>query len=94
MDATAIVTVGTAVSAAVELFKRAGLLPSKYALAVVVAVALLFVALWAWTSGDFSRATAFGYVTGWIAIATTSVGVYEGVSRTGAAIAGKTDSAQ
>jgi hypothetical protein len=86
MDGTAIVAAGSAVSAAVELLKRANVVPTKYAIAVVIGISLVVVALWAWTAGDFSQATAFGYLTGWLSVSGTAVGAYEGVSRANAAL--------
>lgn len=75
MDGQAIITVSAAVVALTQLIKWAGLPDKKGPFAVLV-LALVGVAFWAWTQGDFSRATAFGYFAGWIAVATSAAGVY------------------
>lgn len=75
MNAEAIVAVSAAVVALVQLVKWAGLKDNYGPLAVLV-LSLIGVAFWAWSVGDFTRATSFNYFSGWIATATSAAGVF------------------
>lgn len=82
MNGEAIISVSAAVVALTQLLKWAGLDDSKGPLAVLVA-SLLGVAFWGWSTGDITRASAFGYFAGWIAVMTSSAGVYGFTRSTG-----------
>jgi hypothetical protein len=82
MNGEAIVSVSAAVVALTQLAKWAGLDDSKGPLAVLVC-SVLGVAFWAWSSGDATRATAFGYFAGCIAVMTSAAGVYGFTRATG-----------
>jgi hypothetical protein len=76
MSGQAIVTVSAAVVALTQLLKFANVINDKRGPLGVLFLALLGVVFWAWTTGDFSRATAFAYFAGWIAVATSAAGVF------------------
>lgn len=82
MNGEAIVSVSAAVVALTQLAKWAGLDDSKGPLAVLVC-SVLGVAFWAWSSGDATRASAFGYFAGCIAVMTSAAGVYGFTRATG-----------
>ncbi len=75
MDAEAIVSVSAAVVAITQLLKWA-LIPDRYGPMAVLGLAALGVGLWGWSVGHFERALAFQYFAGWIAVATSSAGVF------------------
>lgn len=76
MSGQAIVTVSAAVVALTQLLKFANVINDKRGPIAVLGLALFGVAFWAWTTGDFSRATAFAYFAGWIAVSTSAAGVF------------------
>ena len=87
MDGQAIISVSAAVVALTQLVKWAAL-PDKYGPWAVLGFALFGVAFWGWSTGDVTRASAFGYFAGWIAVATSAAGVFgftrassDGISR-------------
>lgn len=84
MDGQAIITVSAAVVALTQLLKWGGVVTDRRGPLMVLALALVGVAFWGWSSGDFSRASAFGYFAGWIAVATSAAGVF-GFTRSGPA---------
>jgi O-antigen/teichoic acid export membrane protein len=75
MNAEAIVAVSAAVVALVQIIKWSGL-PDKWGPVVVLVASLLGVAVWAYSRGDFSRAEAFGYFAGWIAVSLNAAGIF------------------
>lgn len=75
LDAGAIIMIAGAVVALVELLKHGGV-PNRYGLAVVVVSSAFGVLLWGWSNDDLSRATAFDYFAGIVAVTTSSGGVY------------------
>ena len=75
MSGEAILTVGAAVVACVQLLKWAGL-QGRDAPDGVMVPSLLGVAIWAWDQGGFVRGMAFSYLSGWISIALTAAGVF------------------
>lgn len=75
MDGQAIITVSVTVVALTQLLKWA-IIPDKYGPFSVLILAFAGVAFWAWSEGDFSRASAFLYFAGWIAVATSAAGVF------------------
>jgi hypothetical protein len=76
MDAQAILTVSAAVVALTQLIKWASVIPDKWGAVSVMVLSLVGVAFWGWSSGDFSRASAFAYFAGWIAVTTSAAGVF------------------
>lgn len=75
MNAEAIVAVSASVVALVQLVKWAGLKDSYGPLAVL-ALAVIGVLFWGWSQQDITRASAFGYFAGWIAVSTSAAGVF------------------
>jgi hypothetical protein len=75
MNGEAIMSISAAVVALVQLVKWAGLKDSYGPFAVLL-LSMLGTAFWAWSTGDFTRAGAFGYFAGWIAVATSAAGVF------------------
>jgi hypothetical protein len=75
MTADAIVSVSAAVVALVQLVKWSGL-PDKQGPLAVLAISALGVVFWGWSQGSLTRASAFGYFVGWIAVATSAAGVF------------------
>ena len=76
MDGEAIITVGAAVVALTQLCKWAGL-PDRMGPLLVMVLALVGVAVWAVSQEEFvSRTQTFDYFAGWIAVATSSAGVF------------------
>ena len=82
MSGQAIITVSAAVVALTQLLKFANVINDKRGPIGVLFLAALGVGFWAWTTGDFQRATAFAYFAGWIAVATGAAGVF-GFTRSG-----------
>lgn len=82
MSGQAIIAVSASVVALTQLLKW-GFIPAKYGPISVLVLSLVGVIFWGWTTGDFGRASAFGYFAGWIAVATSAAGVY-GFTRAGA----------
>jgi hypothetical protein len=75
MNGEAIMSVSAAVVALTQLAKWAAL-PDRWGPVSVLALALFGVMFWGWSTGDISRATAFGYFAGWIAVSTSAAGVF------------------
>jgi hypothetical protein len=75
MNGEAIISVSAAVVALTQLVKWAGL-PDKVAPLAVLVLSLLGVAFWGWSTGEFTRAAAFTYFAGWIAVSTSAAGVF------------------
>ncbi len=75
MNGQAIISVSAAVVALTQLIKWAGL-PDRTGPLAVLAFSLFGVVFWGWSVGDLSRASAFGYFAGWIAVATSAAGVF------------------
>lgn len=82
MSGQAIITVSAAVVALTSLLKWTKIVDDKRGPLMVLVLAVLGVGFWGWTTGDVSRATAFAYFAGWIAVATSAAGVY-GFTRSG-----------
>ncbi len=75
MNAEAIVSVSAAVVALTQIIKWQGM-RDQWAPIVVLFNALLGCALWAYSRGDFARATVFSYFAGWISVSLTAAGVF------------------
>ncbi len=75
MDGQAIISVSAAVVALVQLSKWSGL-NDKYGPLVVLGLAVVGVAFWGYSVGNFERTRAFEYFAGWIAVATSAAGVF------------------
>lgn len=82
MSGQAIISVSAAVVALTQIAKW-GFVPDKYGPVSVILLSVLGVVFWGWSTGDFGRASAFGYFAGWIAVATSAAGVF-GFTRAGA----------
>lgn len=81
MSGQAIITVSAAVVALTQIVKWSGLSDRRGPIAVL-ALSIMGVAFWGYSTGDFSRASSFGYFAGTIAVATSAAGVY-GFTRSG-----------
>lgn len=81
MNGQAIITVSAAVVALVQLVKWSGL-PDRLGPIGVLVLSLIGVMFWGWSTNDVTRASAFGYFAGWIAVSTSAAGVF-GFTRAG-----------
>lgn len=75
MDGTSIITVSAAVVALTQIIKWSGL-PDRLGPLAVLVLALLGVAMWGYSHGPIERTALFDYFAGWIAVATSSAGVF------------------
>jgi hypothetical protein len=75
MSGEAIVAVSAAIVMLTQLLKWA-ILPDKWGPVAVLLLALIGVSFWGWSTGDVTRASAFGYFAGWIAVSTSAAGVF------------------
>lgn len=75
MNAQAVMIVGGAVTLATQMTKWAGLRDSHGPIAVMF-WALVGVAVWAYSTQDFGRSTAFDYFAGYFSVAATSAGIF------------------
>ena len=75
MDSQAIMTIGAATLALVQLLKRAGL-PDRLGAVAVLALAALGVALWALSRGGVGVHDTWDLFAGWIAVATSAAGTF------------------
>lgn len=75
MSAQDILTVSTVVVALVQYAKWSGV-PDERGPGVVLGLSLLGVAFWAYSVGNFSRATAFDYLAGYVTVATSAAGIF------------------
>ena len=89
MDGQAIIAVSAAVVALVQLIKWGGL-PDKAGPIAVLGFALLGVALWAFSQGNFARETSFDYFAGWIAVALGAAGTFGFTRAAASAVASAT----
>lgn len=86
MNGEAIISVSAAVVALVSLVKWAGVPDSKAPIAVLLC-SVLGVLFWGWSQGDLTRASAFTYFAGWIAVMTSAAGVFGFTRSTGEGLA-------
>jgi hypothetical protein len=84
MGSQAIMTVSTTVVALTQFVKWGSFVSDQRGPLVVLVLSLFGVVFWGWTTGDLARATAFGYLAGFIAVATSAAGIY-GFTRSGPA---------
>ncbi len=76
MNAEAIVAVSAAVVTLCQLLKWA-FIPDKYGPVAVLILSAVGVALWVWSEPDpITRAAAFGYFAGWLAVSLNAAGIY------------------
>lgn len=75
MDGAAIVAVSAAVTALTQYAKWAGI-PDKLGPLAVMLLSVIGVVLWGWSVGTFERTQAFDYFAGWIAVTTSSAGIF------------------
>lgn len=83
MSGQASLTVAAAVVMLTQLIKWTKAVDDRRGPILVVGLSLIGVGFWGWATGDFSRATSFGYFAGWISVTTSAAGVY-GFTRSGA----------
>lgn len=76
LDALAIIAIAAAVVALTQLLKWAKIVEDKHGPILVLVLAAIGVGFWGWSNVGFSRALAFAYFAGWIAVATSAAGVY------------------
>lgn len=76
MNGEAILAVSAAVVGLAQLIKWGFKIPDGYGGGVVLLLSLIGVVFWGWSRGDMSRATAFEYFAGWIAVGTSAAGVF------------------
>lgn len=89
MSGQAIMAVSASIVALTQLLKWGKIVSDQRGPLVVLILALIGVGFWGWTTGDISRATAFGYFAGWISVATSAAGIY-GFTRAGSEAITKT----
>lgn len=82
MSGQAIMAVSASVVALTQLLKWGKIVSDQRGPLMVLILALVGVGFWGWTTGDITRATAFGYFAGWISVATSAAGIY-GFTRSG-----------
>lgn len=75
LDASAILSISTAVVSLTQLAKWSGL-PDHYGPIVVLVLSAVGVGVWAYSESVFSRAIVFDLFTGWIVIACAAAGVF------------------
>lgn len=75
MNAEAIVSVSAAVVGLVQVVKWAGL-PSRFGPFAVLLISAIGVWLWGWSAEMLSRASAFQFFYGWVAVLTSAAGVF------------------
>ncbi len=75
MDAGAIIAVSAAVVALTQIFKWGFIKDSHGPIAVMV-LSVFGVAVWAWSKGNFERASAFEYFAGFVAVALNAAGIF------------------
>lgn len=86
MDGQAIIIVSGAVVALSQLVKGSDL-AKRHALLVVFTLSAVGVGLWGWSAEAFTRASAFEFFIGWVAVATSAAGVFGIVRATPDAVA-------
>jgi formate hydrogenlyase subunit 3/multisubunit Na+/H+ antiporter MnhD subunit len=67
--------VGAAVTALTQMAKWAGV-PDKLGPIVVLVLALVGTAVWAYSQPSWDRANTFQYFSGWVTVALASAGVF------------------
>lgn len=75
MSAQDVLTVSIAVSILVQFSKWQGVPDGKGPIVVLV-LSAIGVAFWAYSAGNFTRATAFLYFSGWLSVALNSAGIF------------------
>jgi hypothetical protein len=75
VTAEAIVAVSAAVVALTQLVKWGGV-HDRWGPFAVLALSLMGVLFWGWSKDVLSRAAAFEFFVGWIAVATSAAGVF------------------
>lgn len=86
MPGEAIMSISAAVVALTQLIKWAAL-PDRYGPVAVLALSLFGVIFWGWSQGTITRASAFGYFVGWLAVSTSAAGVFGFTRASGDAVA-------
>lgn len=75
MDAKAVMVISGTVVLLTQLAKWGGV-PDKRGPWAVLVISLLGILFWGWSQGDMSRATAFDYFAGFVAVAAASAGIF------------------
>lgn len=82
MDGESIMSISAAVVALTQLAKWAGT-RDGYGPAIVLLLSTLGVVMWGYSEGTYERAKTFEYFVGWIAVATSSAGIFGFTRSTG-----------
>jgi hypothetical protein len=85
VNAQDIITVGTVVVALVQYAKWSGV-KDEQGSHWVLGLSFIGVAVWAWSKGNFTRATAFDYLAGYVTVFTCAAGVFGFTRRVSSAI--------
>ena len=85
MNGEAIISISAAVVALVQLVKWAGV-KDNYGPFAVLLLSLFGVIFWGWSVGTVTRAEAFSYFAGWIAVSTSAAGVFGFTRASGEAV--------
>ena len=75
MDTTDIATVSVAVTGCMQIIKGFGLSKPWYRLSVLV-ISAIAVICWGLSKGSLASSTAYSYFSAWIAVSTSSMGIY------------------
>lgn len=76
MSGQAIITVSASVVLLTQMLKWGKIVTDARGPIAVLILALIGVAFWGWSTGDFSRASSFGYFAGWLSVASSAAGVF------------------
>lgn len=85
MTAEAIVAVSAAIVALTQLIKWSGV-HDKYGPLAVLVLSLIGVVFWGWSKDVLTRAAAFEFFVGWIAVATSAAGIFGFTRASGEAV--------
>lgn len=85
LNGQAIVSISAAVVGLTQLVKWGGL-PDRWGPVAVLGLALVGTIFWGWSHAALSRATAFDYFAGWVAVATSAAGIFGFTRAAGTAV--------
>jgi hypothetical protein len=75
MNAQAVIAVSGAIVMLIQVLKSAGI-SGRWALVLAAGLSALGVALWAYSTGSYSRPQTWDYFAGWIAVFTSAAGAF------------------